>query len=72
MGLRGLVLPRSAKHNPHSEGSVVLLKPTMSINLSVGLRGLEPPHLTAQPPQDCVYTNFTTSPNNTILRSFTT
>ncbi len=25
------------------------------------MRGLEPPRLTAQPPQDCVYTNFTTS-----------
>jgi hypothetical protein len=23
-------------------------------------RGLEPPHLSAQPPQGCVYTNFTT------------
>jgi hypothetical protein len=28
----------------------------------VGERGLEPPRLAAQPPQGCVYTNFTTHP----------
>ena len=27
----------------------------------VRMRGLEPPRLAAQPPQDCVYTSFTTS-----------
>jgi hypothetical protein len=33
----------------------------------VGERGLEPPRLAAQPPQGCVYTNFTTHPKLTVV-----
>lgn len=29
---------------------------------AVGKRGLEPPRIAPQPPQGCVYTNFTTCP----------
>ena len=33
----------------------------------VGERGLEPPNLAAQPPQGCVFTNFTTRPKNAYI-----
>ena len=33
------------------------------------MRGLEPPRLAAQPPQDCVYTSFTTSASSEIISS---
>lgn len=33
-----------------------------SIFLFVGKRGLEPPRIAPQPPQGCVYANFTTCP----------
>ncbi len=32
----------------------------LSNSSAVPRRGLEPPHLSAHPPQGCVYTNFTT------------
>src|SRR3989344_3047748 len=37
----------------------------------VGERGLEPPRLAAQPPQGCVYTNFTTHPQPLKVYCFT-